>query len=219
MNAHKMATLALCGLAFTSAFAHSQTMGQGSRMSPAAQQANGQMNTMGQQAGAAAQQTMQGGAQITPSKIYGDMLRLFEQQIVGAAEAMPPDKYNFAPTSGNFTGVRTFAAQVKHLTQENYAFFKDFGIGAAPDKSKLDAMTSKADIVQTLKDSYAYAQKGVDSITPANAFIGLTTGKHPQTRAGNASFALAHSMDHYGQMVEYLRMNGIVPPASQHNGQ
>ncbi len=172
--------------------------------------------------GLGAQGTMsaQGGVQVAPSKVYGDLLRSMEQEIVGAAEVMPEDKYNFAPpaSDGNFAGVRTFGDEVKHLAGGNYAFFAPFGVGGKPDMSKMKAMTSKAEIVQTLKDSYAYAEKAVDSITPENAFAEMKGGMHADTRAGSATFALAHSMDHYGQLVEYLRMNGIVPPASQKKG-
>ena len=138
---------------------------------------------------------------------------------MGAAEAMPADKYDFAPTAGNFDGVRTFGSQVQHLAEANYFFFSGFGLSGAPDDAKLKALKSKDELVQALKDSFAFAQKGIDTITPQNAFTTVGTGKMKMTRAGWATFCLAHSMDHYGQMVEYLRMNGIVPPASQKQGQ
>jgi uncharacterized damage-inducible protein DinB len=152
-----------------------------------------------------------------PSAVYGQMLKGLSSEIVAAAEAMPADKYDFAPTNGNFAGVRTFGSQVQHLVEANYFFFSGFGLSGAPDEAKLKSLKGKDELVQALKDSYAFAQKGVDTITPQNAF--LVTGTGPMnmkmTRAGSATFCLAHSMDHYGQMVEYLRMNGIVPPASQ----
>lgn len=157
----------------------------------------------------------------TPSATYSAMLKLVSAQVISAAEAMPADKYDFAPTNGNFSGVRTFGAEVQHLAQANYFFFSGFGLSGAPDQAKLKALKSKDELVQALKDSYAYAQKGIDTITPQNAFI--VTGTGPAnikfTRAGAATFCLAHSMDHYGQMVEYLRDNGIVPPASQRQNQ
>jgi uncharacterized damage-inducible protein DinB len=153
----------------------------------------------------------------TPSAVYSQMLKLVSSQVISAAEAMPADKYDFAPTSGNFAGVRTFGAEVQHLAQANYFFFNGFGLSGAPDQAKLKALKGKDDLVQALKDSYAYAQKGIDTITPENAFV--TIGSGPAgikfTRASAATFCMAHSMDHYGQMVEYLRDNGIVPPASQ----
>lgn len=164
----------------------------------------------------AAAPASEGGAQVQPSKVYGDMLHLFSQEIIGAAQAMPEGKYTFAPSvpGGNFTGVRTFVQQIQHLTSANYMFVKEFGVGPGVEDAKIKALTSKSDLVQALTDSFAAVQKAIDTMTPANAFTAVTTGARPQTRAGNISFCLAHSMDHYGQMVEYLRMNGVVPPAS-----
>jgi uncharacterized damage-inducible protein DinB len=159
----------------------------------------------------------QGGAQIAPSKVYGDLLHVIQQEVVSAVEAMPEDKYDFRPTGGNFTGVRTFADQVRHLTEANYHFFAPFGMSATvPDHAKLASLKSKAELVEALKDSFNHAEAGINTMTPENAWTALTAGVHPQTRAGNAAFFMAHTMDIYGQIVEYLRMNGIVPPASQH---
>ena len=154
-----------------------------------------------------------------PSEVYGGLLKRLSEEVVGAAEAMPADKYDFAPTAGKFDGVRTFGAQVQHLAEANYFFFSGFGLSGAPDDAKLKALKSKDDLVQALKDSFAFAQKGIDTMTPQNAFMTVGSGKMQMTRAGWATLTLAHSMDHYGQMVEYLRMNGIVPPASQKQAQ
>jgi uncharacterized damage-inducible protein DinB len=152
-----------------------------------------------------------------PSEVYGGMLKLLSSEVIAAAEAMPAEKYDFAPTAGKFDGVRTFGAQVQHLAEANYYFFSSFGLSGAPDDAKLKALKGKDELVQALKESFAFAQKGVDTITPQNAFLTIGTGPAGMklTRAGAATFCIAHSMDHYGQMVEYLRMNGIVPPASQ----
>jgi uncharacterized damage-inducible protein DinB len=154
-----------------------------------------------------------------PSEVYGGMLKRLSEEVVGAAEAMPADKYDFAPTAGKFDGVRTFGAQVQHVAEANYFFFSGFGLSGAPDDAKLKALKSKDELVQALKDSFAFAQKGMDTMTPQNAFMTVGSGKMQMTRAGWATLTLAHSMDHYGQMVEYLRMNGIVPPASQKQAQ
>jgi uncharacterized damage-inducible protein DinB len=159
------------------------------------------------------------GAAQPPSEVYGSMLKRLSDQVVGAAEAMPADKYDFAPTAGKFDGVRTFGAQVQHLAEANYFFFSGFGVSGAPDDAKLKALKGKDELVQALKDSYAFAEKASDTMTPQNAFTTVGSGKMQMTRAGWATFCLAHSMDHYGQMVEYLRMNGIVPPASQKQAQ
>jgi uncharacterized damage-inducible protein DinB len=155
------------------------------------------------------------GTAIPPAQAYGRLLSGMEKEFVGAAEAMPEDKYGFAPTTGEFKGVRTFGEQVKHVTEANYYFFGT--LSDADMKAKGEAigkLTTKADIVQALKDSFAQAHTYVDGITAENAFTMTANG----TRAGTAAFGLAHMMDHYGQMVEYLRMNGIVPPASRGGG-
>jgi hypothetical protein len=156
------------------------------------------------------------GTPMPPAEVYGKLLSGMEQEFVSAAEAMPEDKYNFAPTTaiGEFKGVRTFAAQIKHVAEANYFFFGGPGFSEADDKVKSEAiekLTSKADIVKALKDSFTLAHSFVDTITPDNAFVMTAHG----TRAGMAAFGIAHFMDHYGQIVEYLRLNGIVPPASR----
>lgn len=153
------------------------------------------------------------GAQSTPAAVYGNLLRGEESEIVSAAEAMPADKYDFAPTNGNFQGVRTFAQQVKHLTQANYHLLGGFGPKPSMDMNAIDKLTSKDEIVKALRDSFAFAHQAFETITVENAFTVMDV--HGGTRAGSATMALAHANDHYGQMVEYLRMNGIVPPASR----
>lgn len=156
------------------------------------------------------------GTPVPPAQIYSRLLGMMEKQFVGAAQAMPEDKYDFAPSStmGEYKGVRTFAEQIKHVAQANYYFFATPGTSEADVKAKSDAidkLKTKAEIVQALKDSFTQAHAYVDAITAENAFLQTESG----TRAGMAAFGLAHFMDHYGQVVEYLRMNGIVPPASR----
>jgi uncharacterized damage-inducible protein DinB len=150
-----------------------------------------------------------------PSAVYSQLLKAMSSEVTSAAEAMPADKYDFAPTNGNFSGVRTFGGQVQHLIGANYGFFSSFGVSGALSRDQVRNLKGKDQLVQALKDSYAYAQKAIDTMTTANAFEEVGSGEGRMTRAGLATFCLAHSMDHYGQMVEYLRMNGIVPPASQ----
>jgi uncharacterized damage-inducible protein DinB len=154
---------------------------------------------------------------------------IVEREFVSAAEAMPEDKYNFAPTSLNiasseFNGVRTFAEQVKHVASSNYEFWGPItgDKSPLPNDSKNDngpsSLKTKAEIVKYLKDSFALGHKAAKSLTAENAMATLTPfGPRPVTKLFLATFAVAHAFDHYGQMVEYLRMNGIVPPASRGN--
>jgi uncharacterized damage-inducible protein DinB len=156
------------------------------------------------------------GTLMSPSLTYGKLLSGMEQEFVSAAEAMPEDKYNFAPpaSAGEFKGVRTFGDQVKHVAEANYFFFGGSSMSQADDKAmadKIEKLTTKADIVKALKDSFVQAHSYVDGITPENAYVMTANG----TRAGMAAFGIAHFMDHYGQICVYLRMNGIVPPASR----
>ena len=152
---------------------------------------------------------------VAPSQVFDKMLSGAESEFVGAASAMPADKFNFAPSAsmGKYDGVRTFAAEIKHVTEANYYYGHAFGGGNAKSRADIEKLTSRDEILQALKDSFAYLHAGIATITPMNAFAD-TDGKGT-TRAGAAAGVIAHMNDHYGQMVEYLRMNGLVPPASQ----
>jgi uncharacterized damage-inducible protein DinB len=156
------------------------------------------------------------GTVVSPAQTYGKLLSGMESEFVSAAEAMPEDKYNFAPpaTLGEFKDVRTFAQQIKHVAEANYYFFSGSSYTEAGEKAMADSiekLTTKADIVKALKDSFVQAHAFVDGMTAENAFVMTEHG----TRAGMTTFGIAHFMDHYGQLVVYLRMNGIVPPASR----
>lgn len=151
------------------------------------------------------------GTKVPPAEVFSRVLNRVESQIVSAAEAMPEDKYNFAPTQGEFKGVNTFAQHVKHVAEANYEIWGSFAGSGPEGGAAIEKLTSKADIVQALKDSFVMVHKAVNTTTPDNAFEMTKTG----TRAGMTASGLAHIMDHYGQMVEYLRMNGIIPPASR----
>jgi len=151
-------------------------------------------------------------------------LMIEEREIEGAADAMPEDKYSFAPTGGEFKGVRTFAQEVKHIAMTNNRFYGGI-LGQAPATSGSqfeaengpDSIQTKAEIMQYLRDSFALGHKAIATITPDNAFETMPNPPIPflRTRVAIVIFGCAHAMDHYGQMVEYLRDNGIVPPASR----
>ena len=162
------------------------------------------------------------GTKEDPSKAMDGLLSSMEVQVVGAAKAMPADKYSFAPAQGNFAPglttqfdtVRTFVAQVTHLAQANYFFFGWSGIKPDRDLKAIGSITTKDDAVAALEASFVYAHKAIATITTENAFIAVKPIDGFSTRVTIAAFASAHGYDHYGQMVEYLRMNGTVPPAS-----
>jgi uncharacterized damage-inducible protein DinB len=175
----------------------------------------------GQEGGAAGAQKTFTPAPIAPADSLTALESLLQSEVVSAADAMPADKYDFAPptTAGNFAGVRTFGQQVKHIAQANYAFFQGWGLPGWVDPKTLESLKTKDELMKALKDSYAFLNTAIASISTDNAFMSVQgPPQFKLTRASVAAFALAHSMDHYGQMVEYLRMNGIVPPASRQQG-
>ena len=162
------------------------------------------------------------GTKEDPAKAVDGLLSLMEFQVVGAAKAMPADKYGFAPSQGifaesqktQFDTVRTFVAQVTHLAQANYFFFGWGGMKPDRDVKAIGDMKTKDEVVAALEASFVYAHKAIATITTENAFVAIKPVDGYSTRTTIAAFAAAHGNDHYGQMVEYLRMNGIVPPAS-----
>jgi len=145
-----------------------------------------------------------------------------ESLVIGAAEAMPEADFNFSPETlklqkSDYQGVRNFATELKHIGSSNYFLWSpitgdkmpdDLGDGNGPEKLK-----SKAEIIQFVKDSFTLGHKAAASLTPEN-MLQVPAGSK-SCRLYLATFGVAHAYDHYGQMVEYLRMNGIVPPASR----
>lgn len=153
-------------------------------------------------------------ASSTPAQVVDQLLTMVESEMVPLTEAMPADKYNFAPTNGNFHGVRTFAQQVKHVISANYGMFGAAASMQPAGMPKMDTLKTKDQIVAALKDSYAFAHRAVATLDQQNALEEIKPVDGVKTRAGIMTFAVVHMNDHYGQLVEYLRMNGIVPPSS-----
>lgn len=149
----------------------------------------------------------------------GQCFSMIERQFVSLAEAMPADKYGFKPSGGAFSDVRTFGEQVKHVACANFGFFNEIEKKEPPANCGTGGPSpakTKEEIVAYLRESFTYANKVMATLTPANALEaagGPYGGK--STRLGLTTLAVWHASDHYGQLVVYLRMNGIVPPASQ----
>jgi len=173
--------------------------------------------------GAAGMQAQTGAASahVEPAKSFDAALTDFEKEMMGVAKAMPADKYDFAPSAAIFApsqttdykGVRTFGAMVLHIAQANYYYASALS-GTKPDVDlkTLGNTKGKDAIVAVLEASFVFTHKAIATLTVENAFNGI---HGDSTRASLAGGVVAHGFDHYGQLVEYLRMNGIVPPASQ----
>ncbi|HEY6307378.1 MAG TPA: DinB family protein [Candidatus Angelobacter sp.] len=183
------------------------------------------VSTMGQKPAAPAAAPAPTPAPKPPASIAASVDRevsIIEREFVSAAEAMPEDKYAFTPSTLNIPGskdVRSFALQVKHVANTNFELWAAVtGEKPAYDLSNddgPDSIKTKADIIKFLKDSFEAGHRAAKSLTPENSTETVTTFFGPTPRIFATTFAVAHAFDHYGQMVEYLRMNGILPPASR----
>ena len=172
------------------------------------------------QASGQAQQTLQ--APPTLASAVDRDISAVEKLVVEAAEAMPEEKFNFSPENLNlpgseYKGVRTFAMEVKHIATSNWFIWSALTGEKLPeglnDGNGAANLKSKREIIQFLKDSFAPGHRAAATLTTENMLQTLRNGQ--TTRLSRATFGVAHAYDHYGQMVEYLRMNGIVPPASR----
>lgn len=161
------------------------------------------------------------GSAVDPARSLDATLSRVESLWNGAAQAMPADKYSFKPSAAAFAagqnvkydGVRSFAEIVTHMIQVNYGSFSAIG-GIKPDidPKTVANLTSKDDIVKAVAATFAFAHKALANVTTQNAFNSV---RGVQTPVSMFAGAVGHAEDEYGQAVEYLRMNGIVPPASE----
>jgi uncharacterized damage-inducible protein DinB len=151
------------------------------------------------------------------------LAKLTEKVIVSAADAMPADKYGFAPADGEFKGVRTFGQQVKHLAATNH-ILAAAALGEEPptgagDELGPETVRTKAEILDYLNGSFEHLAKAIEAIgqkaAPVRSSPISPLKSTEATRLALVVESLVHAFDHYGQMVEYLRMNGVVPPASR----
>ena len=152
----------------------------------------------------------------------GNNMKFIEGSFLGVAEAMPENKYDFVPTGGNFDGVRSFGEQVKHVACAQFAFFNEFEGKQPPadcEKGGHNPAKTKAELIQYLRDSFDYGNRVLGALNAKNA-LDRVEGRYagPNTKLGISVIAVWHITDHYGQMVEYLRMNGMVPPTTQKYG-
>ncbi len=158
------------------------------------------------------------------SEVVDYILRIQEHRVVEMAEVMPAGKYSFAPSGAGFQGVRTFAEQLRHIAADNYLL----GAGMLGEKPPVDvgsgengsdAVRTKSEIIDYLKESFVYMHRAVAAIDDENIPIPTPQispwPKGTATRLGVALEDCVHTWDHYGQLVEYLRMNGIIPPESR----
>jgi uncharacterized damage-inducible protein DinB len=149
--------------------------------------------------------------------------KIIEKEVLSAVEAMPADKFGFAPTDGEFKGVRTFGQMVKHVSATNH-ILAAAALGEEPpadagDELGPENVRTKAEILTYLKSSFAHLDKAIEAVGQINITVNASPisplKRGEVTRVALIAESWLHAYDHYGQMVEYLRMNGVVPPSSR----
>ena len=158
----------------------------------------------------------------TIASVVDHEISVIEKQIFDVADAMPENKFNFTPESLNlagasYKGVRSFAVELRHIAASNYFIWSPITGEKLPESLKdgngPENLKTKGEILQFLRESFALGHRAAATLTTENLL--QNPGQSKSTRLRLATFGVAHAYDHYGQMVEYLRMNGIVPPASR----
>jgi len=200
--------------------AYGSAQAQTNRVSETAALAQSRVTAPQQQSGDKDAATLDANREKHAAQVF---LTLVEKVIVDAADAMPADKYGFAPTDGEFKGVRTFGQMVKHLSATNLilaaAALAEEPPADAGDEIGPETVRTKAEVLDYLKQSFAHLNKAIDAIGEKNVTVKsspISPLKGAEvTRLALVMESLIHAFDHYGQMVEYLRMNGVVPPASR----
>ena len=158
-------------------------------------------------------------SQGSPAKAVDELVSRFEREFTSVVKTMPADKYDFTPTSlnvpgANFTKVRSFGDQVKHVAQANYAIAANVaGTPEAVDDAAISKLKTKDEILAALAASFLAVHQAIATITLANAndVIDDSGVAASQTRESEAAWVAVHGYDHYGQLVEYLRLNGLTP--------
>ena len=131
--------------------------------------------------------------------------------VVSAAQKMPEENYSFKPTPD----VRSFGQLVGHVADANYMFCSQASGEANPAKDIEKTKTSKADLVSAMKDAVAYCNKAFDNMTDAKGSQMVKLFNFNLAKITLLSLNTAHTDEHYGNMVTYLRLKGIVPPTSE----
>jgi hypothetical protein len=162
-------------------------------------------------------------ADMTVARMYDSQLKGVEGEILPLVKEMPESAFSFAPKEGAFKGARTFAQQAKHVATVMYmvaaaSIGEKSPVEAGNSENGSDSIKTKEQIVQYLSDAFTYAHKAMNALTDKNQLDMMKLpfpGAPDMARAGIANVAISHTMDHYGQMVIYARMNNVIPPASR----
>jgi len=131
--------------------------------------------------------------------------------LLRSAEKMPEENYSFKPADT----VRSYGQILGHIADAQYLFCS-VALGEKNPGLKIEqTKTSKADLIAALKDAFAYCNKAYDSMTDATAAQTLSLFGKDAPRLGVLSVNTMHSVEHYGNLITYMRIKNIVPPTSE----
>jgi uncharacterized damage-inducible protein DinB len=134
-----------------------------------------------------------------------------KNNVLKSAEEMPEENYSFKPTES----VRTFGQLVGHVADGQYEFCSSVvGDGVKPPEVEKNK-TTKADLIEGLKTAFVYCDKAYNGLTDAQAAASVKFFGRDMAKLTVLNFNTAHTDEHYGNMVTYLRMKGLVPPSSK----
>lgn len=149
-----------------------------------------------------------------PNPLSADVKRAYDEvktNILRSAEKMPEENYDFRPAPR----VRTFGQILGHIAQEQYLYF------CAPVKGEQKSVDiertvkTKPDLIAALKDSFAYCDAAYDNMTDPEALKTVNTGGSKSMKLRLLWMNVVHDESHYGNLVTYLRIKGIVPPSTE----
>jgi DinB superfamily len=154
-------------------------------------------------------------------QVFDSQLTVVEHDVMSVAEAMPAEKFRFAPRDGAFRTARTFGVQARHIgfcLNEVAVALLGEPMLPHPDQDGPRNVTSKDDVIRYLKEAFAHAHRALGTLTNDNLLEPIAdpyVATLRTNRLNAATIFLSHTWDHYGQMVEYLRMNNLAPPGHQ----
>jgi uncharacterized damage-inducible protein DinB len=142
-----------------------------------------------------------------PKMVQAQVTSWIEQ----AADKMPEEEYAFKPDPGS----RSFAQILGHVADANYLFCSAVLGEKNPAPNAEKTKTTKAELKSALREAFVYCQKAYDALNDANAQETVKAFGQERNRLGVLWFNAAHNLEHYGNLVVYMRTKGIVPPSSE----
>jgi len=153
-------------------------------------------------------------AQTPDLKSVSGYPKMVQKQVTGwierAAEKMPEEEYAFKPDPAS----RSFGQILGHIADADYLFCSTVLGESSPSPGIEKTKTTKAELRAALHDAFTYCNRAYDALTDANANETVKAFGQERNKLGALWFNASHNLEHYGNLVVYMRLKGIVPPSS-----